>query len=385
MSISQSSLPCSIKARLIAFYLPQFHPIPENDQWWGKGFTEWTNVGKAKPLFPGHDQPRVPADLGYYDLRVQETRIAQAELAQKYGVEAFCYWHYWFGGGRRLLEKPFNEVLQDKEPNFPFCLAWANQTWSGIWHGSPDKVLIRQTYPGIEDYQNHFYALLEAFGDHRYLTVEGKPLFVVYSPLALPIPREFTDCWRDLAAQSGLKGLYIVGMTKDPSWNPEANGFDASTIPNPDYLFSELSIRISLKRTLPEKIYKKALKLLNKELHDQKYPKLPTLFSYEKAIECAFIKNNLEFENYPCIFPNWDNSPRSGVNGRVFLDSTPELFRLHLLDALKQVASKSHEKRIIFIKAWNEWAEGNYLEPDQKWGKAYLEVIKDEVFSKEGL
>ena len=136
---------------------------------------------------------------------------------------------------------------------------------------------------------------------------------------------------------------------------------------------------------MPEKIYKKALKLLNQELHDQKYPKLPTLFSYEKAIECAFIKNNLEFENYPCIFPNWDNSPRSGVNGKVFLDSTPELFRLHLLDALKQVASKSHEKRIIFIKAWNEWAEGNYLEPDRKWGKAYLEVIKDEVFSKEGL
>lgn len=140
--------------RAIAFYLPQFHPIPENDEWWGKGFTEWTNTAKAKPLFPGHYQPHVPADLGFYDLRLTEARVAQAEMAAEYGIEGFCYWHYWFAG-KRLLEHPFNEVMQSGKPDFPFCLGWANDTWSGIWHGAPNRVLIEQTYPGLEDYKNY--------------------------------------------------------------------------------------------------------------------------------------------------------------------------------------------------------------------------------------
>ena len=169
------------KARLIALYLPQFHPIPENDQWWGKGFTEWTNVAKAVPMFSGHYQPRIPADLGFYDLRVPEVRMAQAEMAAEHGVEGFCYWHYWFAG-KRLLERPFNEVLKSGEPKFPFCLAWANQTWTGIWHGAPDRILIEQTYPGIKDYESHFYALLDSFIDERYIKIDGKPVFVVYKP-----------------------------------------------------------------------------------------------------------------------------------------------------------------------------------------------------------
>ena len=147
------------RARVIAFYLPQFHPIPENDEWWGPGFSEWRNVAKARPLFRGHYQPRIPGELGFYDLRVPETRWAQAELARTHGVEGFCYWHYWFAG-RRILERPFNEVLRFKEPDFPFCLAWANQTWTGIWHGLRDKILIEQTYPGRQDYLAHFQALL---------------------------------------------------------------------------------------------------------------------------------------------------------------------------------------------------------------------------------
>jgi lipopolysaccharide biosynthesis protein len=194
--MSKSSLSTTSESRisrLIAFYLPQFHPIPENDEWWNKGFTEWTNVAKAKPLFVNHYQPRLPADLGFYDLRVPETRLAQAEMAEHYGIEGFCYWHYWFAG-KRLLEKPFNEILRLKEPDFPFCLAWANQSWSGIWHGCPDKILIRQTYPGIDDYRDHFYALLDAFGDARYLTIDNKPIFLVYQPHALPDSRQFTDC-----------------------------------------------------------------------------------------------------------------------------------------------------------------------------------------------
>src|SRR5208283_1156501 len=170
----------SLPARLIALYLPQYHPIPENDEWWGKGFTEWTNVVKAKPSFRGHRQPHIPADLGFYDLRVPETRIAQAELALEYGIGGFCYWHYWFGEGKKLLEKPFEEVLKSGEPDFPFCLAWANESWTGVWHGSPDKVLREQTYPGSNDDEAHFYYLLTAFRDSRYLKVDDRPIFYVY-------------------------------------------------------------------------------------------------------------------------------------------------------------------------------------------------------------
>ena len=193
------------RARVLAFYLPQFHPIPENDEWWGRGFTEWRNVAKARPLYGRHYQPRIPADLGMYDLRVPETRAAQADLARAYGVEAFCYWHYWFAG-RRILERPFNDVLRMKEPNFPFCLAWANQTWTGIWHGLHDKILIEQTYPGREDYIAHFRAVLPAFLDDRYVRVDGKPLFYVYVPKELPNSREFTDLWRELALEAGFNG-----------------------------------------------------------------------------------------------------------------------------------------------------------------------------------
>ena len=196
-------------ARLIAFYLPQFHPIPENDLWWGRGFTEWTNVAKARPLYRGHYQPRIPADLGFYDLRVPETRAAQAALARSAGIEGFCYWHYWFAG-KRILERPFNEVLRLKEPDFPFCLGWANHSWTGIWHGAPNKTLIEQTYPGREDYERHFYAVLEAFHDPRYIRVRGKPLFVICRPTELPCADEFIGLWHHLAVRNGLAGVHFA-------------------------------------------------------------------------------------------------------------------------------------------------------------------------------
>src|ERR1700744_6576734 len=192
-------------ARLIAFYLPQFHPIPENDLWWEAGFTEWTNVAKAKPLFQGHRQPRLPSDLGFYDLRVPEVREQQAQLARDSGVEGFCYWHYWFSG-RRVLERPFEEVLASGRPDFPFCLAWANQSWTGIWHGNPKTKLISQEYPGIEDQKQHFDWALKAFRDDRYLKVDGRPIFVVYDPGNLPKESSFLDHWRELSAGGGPHG-----------------------------------------------------------------------------------------------------------------------------------------------------------------------------------
>ena len=208
------------KARVIAFYLPQFHPIPENDKWWGKGFTEWTNVAKAKPLFRGHYQPRIPADLGFYDLRVPEVREQQAQLAREAGIEGFCYWHYWFGNGKQLLERPFNEVLVSGKPDFPFCLGWANHSWTtGTWtRGGDAQMIAEQTYPGKNDYLSHFQYALRAFQDERYITVDGKPLFVIFDPYALP--QDFIPYWRELAEQAGLKGIHFVAYTFNALGHP---------------------------------------------------------------------------------------------------------------------------------------------------------------------
>jgi hypothetical protein len=361
------------KVRLIAFYLPQYHPIPENDKWWGKGFTEWTNVTKARPLFRGHYQPHFPADLGYYDLRVPETRTAQAEMAREHGIEGFCYWYYWFAG-KRLLERPFCEVLESGKPDFPFCLAWANQSWSGVWHGAPDRILIEQTYPGVKDYESHFYAVLDAFSDSRYITIEGKPVFVVFRPHELPDPKRFIDCWRELAIKSGLKGLYFIGYA-EPLWIPTDCSFDASVLNNLGITLSKLhrSSRSYLDR-ICRKLINKDLRQLYRELSSK-----PTVYLYKDAIKHALPPLEKDFDQYPCVIPNWDNTPRSGVRSVVLHNSTPELFRIHLKEAIAQVYDRTHDKRVVFVKSWNEWAEGNYLEPDQRFGKAYLEVVKEEI------
>ncbi len=345
------------KARLIAFYLPQFHPIPENDEWWGKGFTEWTNIAKAKPLFAGHQQPNFPADLGFYDLRVPESRIAQAEMARHYGVEGFCYWHYWFGG-KRLLERPFAEVLKSGSPDFPFCLAWANHTWSGIWHGCPDRILIEQTYPGIEDFTAHFYAMLDAFRDPRYMKVDGRNIFCVYRPSDLQEPKLFMQTWQQLAEEENVPGFYFIAITDYP-WKIPPDGYDSCTTNPPVAMLAYQGIK-----SLNEKI--------RRTLPDQE-SQLPQIYSYETFVRNAFPKMTLMEEFYPCVVPNWDNTPRSGANGFVLIDSTPELYAEHLSEAVGLVANRSREQRIVFIKSWNEWAETNYLEPDLKWGKAYLE------------
>ena len=350
-------------ARAIAFYLPQFHPIPENDEWWGKGFTEWTNTGKAKPLFPGHYQPHVPSDLGYYDLRVPETRIAQAEMAKESGIEGFCYYHYWFAG-KRLIERPFNEVLNTGVPDFPFCLCWANQSWTGIWHGSPDRVLIEQTYPGPEDDENHLRFLLKAFKDKRYMRVDGKPIFLVYSPKELPDPKRTTDTWRQMARQDGIEDLYLIGIEYS-DWRPEDFGFDGQVIIR---RFLSLAALTELKGT--RRIRRYVRKIL-------KWPQ--EIYDYGKIHRYLLMPGAEEEHIHPCVVPNWDNTPRSGKRGVVLHKSTPELFREHLRAAIKQVSNKRYDNRLIFIKSWNEWAEGNHLEPDLKFERKYLEVFKEEI------
>ncbi len=363
------------KARLIAFYLPQFHPIPENDAWWGTGFTEWTNTAKAKPLFRGHYQPHVPADLGFYDLRLPETRIAQAEIARRYGIEGFCYWHYWFNG-KRLLERPFNEVLKSGEPDFPFCLGWANDSWTGIWHGCADRMLIEQAYPGPKDEEAHFYSLLDAFGDDRYMKVDGMPMFLIYKPYLLPEPNRFIDHWKNLSVKSGLKGMYFVANTNSMRWRADVNGFDALIPHNPGITTHFLFNRP------PGFLDKVCVALTGKNVKRLKknYFPRPDVLSYSEYIRFALPPLRDDFDEYPCVLPNWDNTPRCGTNGFLFHDSTPGLFRTHLRQAIEQVEERPYDKRIVFIKSWNEWAEGNYLEPDQQFGRAYLEACRAEVF-----
>lgn len=359
------------KPRLIAYYLPQYHPIPENDAWWGEGFTEWTNVRKAKPLFKGHQQPRVPGELGYYDLRDPAVREAQAELARNAGIEGFCYWHYWFGG-KQLLERPFNEVLASGKPDFPFCLAWANASWTGIWYGKPDEVLIEQTYPGIEDHIAHFNTLLPAFRDPRYLRVDGRPLFLDFQPSDLNA--EWVDLWQSLAKNAGLEPLFLVGIVNHEKEAQQISdmGFDGCTISRT----SRRGVKLKgLRQTLSKLIGQKAAlnfyqKVLKQPFH---------LYDYTDVLPFLDLPQPQSLEFYPCVMPGWDNTPRSGVNGHVFLNPTPERFQQHLHQAIERVQSYPPEHQLVILKSWNEWAEGNYLEPDLRHGDAFLKANKQEL------
>ncbi len=347
------------KARIIAFYLPQYFPIPENDEWHGKGFTEWTNVTKAKPMFRGHYQPILPSELGFYDLRVPETRDVQAELAQEYGVEAFCYWHYWFGEGKRILERPFKEVLESGKPDFPFCLAWANASWTGIWYGMEKTQLLEQKYLGEHDDTEHFYSLLDAFKDPRYLRVHNKPLFFMYAPTDHPYMTEFMKLWQKLALKEGLDGIYFVGATYAEYDLP---GFDGSA-------------RIDPFEIPKQSKFNRLLSLMKQHLFG--YPR--RIIQYDDVIK-ALEKKTLRENEYPVITPNWDNTARSGTRGSVIVNANPEKFGLMIRNALKKIEHRKPDEKIIFVEAWNEWAEGNYLEPDIKFGRGFLEAIKKNIF-----
>lgn len=365
-------------ARYIALYLPQFHPIPENDEHWGKGFTEWTNVGKAKPLFRGHYQPKVPADLGYYDLRMPEIRKEQAKLAKEAGIEGFCYWHYWFGMGKRLLEMPFNEVVRTKEPDYPFCLCWANHNWSNnLWKkDTPRKdanvMIAEQKYLGIEDYTMHFNALLPAFNDKRYMTVDGKLIFMIWNP-NVPQMKEFINTWRSLAKQHGLPGFHFVAMLFTASMrenltvNQRINqvlelGFDAvNTIGNTK---AELECG---------KIKKYLCAFMSKFLGIDMVSK----FKQSEINKHMFCKEDKLENVYPTIMPNWDRSPRVGKKCTLYTNSTPKVFQKIVEDALTVVKDKKTEHQIVIIRSWNEWGEGNYLEPCIKYGHGYLDALRD--------
>lgn len=366
------------KARLLAYYLPQFHPVSENDKWWGNGFTEWTNVTKAVPMFKGHYQPHFPADLGYYDLRVPEVREAQAEMARDYGIEGFCYYHYWFGNGRQILERPLNEIIAAGKPDFPYCLCWANETWKGYAFGETTRTLMEQIYPGKKDIEKHFQYLLKAFSDDRYMKIDGKPIFQILTPRDMSDTIEMTDTLRELAYQHGLKGLFIVaGYRALYGWNAIENGFDAvvsSTFSRAFEPRNRFSLRWVINGALHNKMFVDNI-FLQKLL--KKYYRV---HNYRDVIANIRIQEKYDYDYYPCVLPNWDNTPRSGIKGHVVTNSTPELFRKHLTEAIDYVKDFKPEHKIVFIKSWNEWAEGNYLEPDKKFGMQYLDVVRECVY-----
>lgn len=355
------------KVRAIAFYLPQFYPTPENDEWWEPGFTEWTNVARAKPLFKGHYQPRIPRDLGFYDLRVPETREKQAQLAKDAGIEGFCYWHYWFGNGKRLLDRVFREVVESSKPDFPFCLCWANHSWySKTWDpNKPDKLLIEQTYPGKDDYIAHFYAMLPAFKDNRYIKVNGKLLFGVFESHMVPDFQVMKDTWNQLAIENGLEGFcffaYVQGEGRLQALKEKINVYDKIVFEPLLDIYN--SVRYCRKERWKHRLYYGRFKI-------------PHLVDYEYYVQMALNAFYNHKEYWPTIDPDFDHSPRSAHNGIILHNSTPEKWRRIVDESINLLQNRPYDDRLLFIKAWNEWGEGNYLEPDSRWESAYLDEFK---------
>jgi len=367
----------SLKMRSIAFYLPQYHPISENDEWWGKGFTEWRNVTKAEPLFPGHYQPHLPADLGFYDLRLPESRQAQAELAREYGIYGFCYYHYWFNG-RRILERPFNEVLSSGKPDFPFCLCWANENWTRTWDGQSRNILLEQKYNEDDD-REHIRSLVKAFQDERYIRINGKPLFLIYRASLIQNPLKTTSIWREEAQKLGIGELYLCRVESNFSGeygDPTQLGFDAAIEfqPNSNPDFKHLSQPLRRSRLWH---WSRKLGLSHKVYGDNQ------IYKYSSLVEQMIQSKAPSYKRFPCVTPSWDNTARRKGGASIFKGSTPEIYERWLNHAIENLPVNPTAERIIFINAWNEWAEGCHLEPCQKWGHAYLEATKRAILNAE--
>ena len=377
-----------MKPRIIGLYLPQYHPIPENDEWWGKGFTEWNNVVKAKPLFRGHYQPHLPADLGFYDLRLPEVREQQAELAREAGLEGFCYYHYWFGNGKQLLQRPFEEVLASGKPDFPFCLCWANHNWtSKTWEkGSSlrhDTMIMKMEY-SREDYIRHFNYLLPAFRDPRYIKVDGKPLFAVWAPRNILDGREFIDLWQKLAQENGLKGIHFVGQTDNTGkalFGKKANYYSADMAK--DYYKSVLDMGFDAVMSqgyrravaLAQGRAKMMLKLLSFISFMPTYSKI----DYGRLMDNYYVEEDRWENVYPTLLPQWDRTPRAGSKTEIVTGTSPEKFQHYTEQAIRLIANKQPEHQILFLKAWNEWGEGDYVEPDEKFGHGWLQAIRNAI------
>jgi lipopolysaccharide biosynthesis protein len=375
--------------KVIAIYLPQFHPIPENDEWWGAGFTEWRNVARARPRFRGHNQPQIPADLGFYDLRLQETRKAQAELAFEHGIHGFCYYHYWFNG-KMLLERPFNEVLESGQPDFPFCLCWANENWTRRWDGQDNQVLIAQNY-STYDPQAHIAWLARAFADKRYISVDGKPLWLIWRAASIPKLDYVIDAWRKAARSLGFPDVFLCAVRGGHNRQNEAafsaSGFDSVLNVQPGALptsgYHWYVVRKKLKRLLPNVASKllAAMGATKFAPNSLTYSKEDYSTVMRKAIDEMLKPQQLPV--FPCVFPSWDNSARRSVGALVIQNDDAELYGSWLRECLRHV-SRAHppQTQFVFVNAWNEWAEGCHLEPDLTNGRRFLEATRSALLAE---
>ncbi len=364
------------KTKIITFYLPQYHSIPENDEWWGKDFTDWINVKKAKPRYSGHYQPHVPSELGYYDLSNEDIRIAQASLASEYGIYGFCYYHYWFNG-KMLLEKPFNEVLNTQKPDFPFCLCWANENWTRRWDGLDSKILMQQNYSEY-DVKEHIEWLLKAFNDPRYIKINNKPLFLIYNASGIPHLREMIKSYRDYAKINGIDDIYLCSVKSIHNKLNDAeaisSGFNAVVefIPG-----TEKKIPMKLTGLPRYYLYKIINKMLSISHIDKLTGKLPitTVHDYKKFAQMNINKEEYKIKTFPCVIPSWDNSARKRVSASI-QNNEPSIFKKWLASSIKKVSNYDTDEKIVFINAWNEWAEGCHLEPDMKNERKFLKAVK---------
>ena len=364
--------------RIIAFYLPQFHNIPENDEWWGDGFTEWVNVKKAEPIFEGHEQPRVPLNNNYYNLLDDDVKIWQAELAKKYGRYGFCYYHYWFSG-KLLLEKPMEQMLANKKVDIPFCVCWANEPWTRAWVGEK-KVLIGQDYGDKKEWRDHFEYLLPFFKDDRYIKEKNCPLFVIYRPEIISCLKEMFEYWDQLAKENGFDGMCYAyqNIDFDLLKNKDDSLFTYNIEFQPHYAFYDLNANKhkklrAMKRTVSQFLEKHT----GKNIKFVGNGKLVSNFiQYDDAWNAILQRTPTSDKNVPGAFVGWDNTPRHGKGGRVYIGDTPEKFEKYLTELIKRARSV-YKKDLMFMYAWNEWAEGGYLEPDERNGYKNLEAIKN--------
>jgi len=336
--------------RLIAFYLTQFHPTPENDLWWGKGFTEWTNVTKAAPLFGGHRQPHLPGDFGFYDLRVRETRLEQIKAAKEYGVDAFCYYYYWFSG-TRILNRPLDDMLADSESDMPFCLCWANENWTRRWDAADHEILIAQQYLPDDDL-NFIKSLVPFFRDRRYVRVDGKPLLLVYRPLQLPDARKSAEVWRDYCRSVGLGEIHISAVLTHGNEDYASLGFD-SGVEFPPHNHRTENVNHEIR------------------FHDAFWG---NVLQYAAVAQAFLDRPSGTSRIFKSVFPSWDNTARTKDRAQVVLNGTPDNYEYWLASTIDLAQSSSVGEQLVFINAWNEWAEGCHLEPDRWFGHGFLQA-----------
>lgn len=356
--------------KIIAFYLPQYHCFPENDAWWGKGFTEWNNVQAAKPLFKNHYQPRIPLNYNYYNLLDENIPRWQASLAQKYGIYGFCYYHYWFNG-KLLMEKPMENMLKDKTITLPFCICWANENWTKAWAKRSKEVLIAQEYNDRKDWDNHFEYLLKFFRDERYIKDNGKPIFIIYRPELIPCLRELLLYWNNKAIEAGLGGISYIYQHRYYDHRSDSAGdlFDYGIEYQPNYAME------NQKRQLPL-IFHKILNVCVNKLRLPQSQLSSIIFDYDKAWDYILNMQPRDEKMLPGAFVDWDNTPRYKRQASLFKGVTPEKFEKYLSEQIIH-AKNTYKKDMIFMFAWNEWGEGGYLEPDEKNGYAMLEAVKN--------